>query len=99
MLHSFKQAGVSIVDHHTAADQFVRFQEQEQQQGREVSGKWHWLIPPMSPSSTGIWNDNKLRELNLSPRLIYQKPAFAGLMEEPEGVVPSVLTCPFHHQK
>lgn len=99
VLHSFKLAGVSIVDHHTAADQFVRFQEQEQQQGREVSGKWHWLIPPMSPSSTPIWNDNKLKELNLSPRLIYQKPAFAGLMEETGDGAPEAAACPFHHQQ
>jgi nitric-oxide synthase len=106
VLHSFKQAGVSIVDHHTAADQFVRFQEQEQQRSREVSGKWHWLIPPMSPSSTPIWNDNKLRELNLSPRLMYQKPAFAAGTEEREDNTAlgtteadaAELACPFHHQ-
>ncbi|MEK5450431.1 nitric oxide synthase oxygenase [Paenibacillus sp. FSL R7-0331] len=95
VLHSFKQAGVSIVDHHTAADQFVRFQEQEKQRGREVSGKWHWLIPPMSPSSTPIWEDNKLKELNLSPRLIYQKPAYAGLDRNPADDEPS-MKCPFH---
>ncbi|WP_342563542.1 nitric oxide synthase oxygenase [Paenibacillus sp. FSL R7-0345] len=106
VLHSFKQAGVSIVDHHTAADQFVRFQEQERQKGREVSGKWHWLIPPMSPSSTPIWEDNKLRELNLSPRLIYQKPAFAGRDSNPDRDEPASqeepavhvqeMKCPFH---
>jgi nitric-oxide synthase len=82
VLHSYKQAGVSIVDHHTAADQFVRFQEQEKQRGREVSGKWGWLIPPMSPSSTPIWNDNTLRDLHLSPRFIYQNKAYAGWLDE-----------------
>lgn len=93
VLHSFKQAGVSIVDHHTAADQFVRFQEQEQQQGREVSGKWGWLIPPMSPSSTPIWNDNKLRDLQLSPRFVYRKKqqADSGQHEAAEA-----KGCPFH---
>jgi nitric-oxide synthase, bacterial len=85
VLHSYKLAGVSIVDHHTAADQFVRFQEQEKQRGREVSGKWHWLIPPMSPSATPIWNDNKLKELNLSPRLVNQSSAYAGWLEEADG--------------
>lgn len=85
VLHSFKQAGVSIVDHHTAADQFVRFQEQEKRQGREVSGKWGWLIPPMSPSSTPIWNDNTLRDLHLSPRFIYQKKAYTGMIDGAAG--------------
>ncbi|WP_405105242.1 nitric oxide synthase oxygenase [Paenibacillus sp. FSL K6-1217] len=94
VLYSFKQAGVSIVDHHTAADQFIRFQEQEKQQGREVSGKWGWLIPPMSPSSTPIWNDNKLRDLQLSPRFVYRKQQAelgqrAAAEAEAEG-------CPFH---
>ncbi|WP_342480810.1 nitric oxide synthase oxygenase [Paenibacillus sp. FSL L8-0340] len=90
VLHSYKLAGVSIVDHHTAADQFVRFQEQEKQRGREVSGKWHWLIPPMSPSATPIWNDNKLKELNLSPRLVYQSSAYAGWLKEADGMLKGV---------
>lgn len=92
VLHSFKQAGVSIVDHHTAAEQFVRFQQQEKKQGREVSGKWGWLIPPMSPSSTPIWNDNKLRELPLSPRFIYRKTAEAAGRQD----AASSQGCPFH---
>ncbi|OKP76673.1 nitric oxide synthase oxygenase [Paenibacillus helianthi] len=109
VLHSFKQAGVSIVDHHTAADQFARFQEQEKQQGRQVSGKWGWLIPPMSPSSTPVWNDNTLKELNLSPRLIYQQAAYAHWLEEgsqrsPDSKISSNAeaapepkpACPFH---
>lgn len=82
VLYSFKQAGVSIVDHHTAADQFVRFQQQEKEQGREVSGRWSWLVPPMSPSSTPIWHDRTLKELDLSPRFLYQQSA--------------AKTCPFH---
>ncbi|QUL54778.1 nitric oxide synthase oxygenase [Paenibacillus tritici] len=89
VLHSFKQAGVSIVDHHTAADQFVRFQEQESRQGREVSGKWGWLIPPMSPSSTPIWNDNTLRDLHLSPRFMYQKKAYADKLDTAAAAGPS----------
>ncbi|WP_083675878.1 nitric oxide synthase oxygenase [Paenibacillus borealis] len=91
VLHSYKLAGVSIVDHHTAADQFVRFQEQEKQRGREVSGKWHWLIPPVSPSATPIWNDNKLKELNLSPRLVYQSSAYAGWLEEADVMQKGML--------
>ncbi|WP_340026385.1 nitric oxide synthase oxygenase [Paenibacillus sp. FSL K6-1096] len=92
VLHSFKQAGVSIVDHHTAAEQFVRFQQQEKRQGREASGKWGWLIPPMSPSSTPIWNDNKLRELPLSPRFVYRKTA---VQTGPEDTG-QMRGCPFH---
>ncbi|WP_438351455.1 nitric oxide synthase oxygenase [Paenibacillus sp. FA6] len=94
VLYSFKQAGVSIVDHHTAADQFVRFQRQEKERNREVSGRWSWLIPPMSPSATPIWHDDSLEELDLSPRFLYQKPAYAGWLDEPaelQGVDDSEL--------
>ncbi|WP_424765491.1 nitric oxide synthase oxygenase [Paenibacillus sp. sgz302251] len=56
VLHSFKKHGVSIVDHHTAAEQFLRFEKQEQESGRIVTGRWSWLIPPMSPAATGIWH-------------------------------------------
>ncbi|MGN7453716.1 nitric oxide synthase oxygenase [Paenibacillus pasadenensis] len=76
VLHSFRKAGVSIVDHHTAADQFVRFQRQEAERGRETSARWSWLIPPLSPSLTPVWHDAGMRELELSPRLLPQdKPA------------------------
>ncbi|OBZ17007.1 nitric oxide synthase oxygenase [Bacillus sp. FJAT-26390] len=56
VLHSFKKQGVSIVDHHTAAEQFLRFEKQELDHGRAVTGRWSWLIPPMSPATTGIWH-------------------------------------------
>jgi nitric-oxide synthase len=56
VLHSFKKHGISIVDHHTAAEQFLRFEKQEKEQGRAVTGRWSWLIPPMSPATTDIWH-------------------------------------------
>ncbi|TDM12083.1 nitric oxide synthase oxygenase [Macrococcus lamae] len=48
--HSFKAAGVSIVDHHTASRQFEKFEQNEREAGRSVTGDWTWLIPPISPS-------------------------------------------------
>ncbi|MFC3860035.1 nitric oxide synthase oxygenase [Deinococcus antarcticus] len=57
VLHSFRQAGVKIVDHHSAARQFQRFQVREARAGREVRGRWSWLIPPMSPATTPVWRE------------------------------------------
>lgn len=71
VLHSYKQAGVSIVDHHTAAQQFKLFQQQEQQVGRAVTGNWVWLIPPLSPATTHIYHepiDNTVK----TPNYFYQ---------------------------
>ncbi|TYP75516.1 nitric oxide synthase oxygenase [Paenibacillus methanolicus] len=56
VLHSYKERGVSIVDHHTAAKQFARFEEQEAQKGRDVTGRWSWLIPPLSPATTHVFH-------------------------------------------
>lgn len=56
VLHSFREAGVSIVDHHTAAQQFMTFQRNEGREGREVTGRWSWLIPPLSPALTDIFH-------------------------------------------
>ena len=56
VLYSYKKAGVSIVDHHTAAMQFRSFEEREEKSGREVTGDWTWLIPPMSPATTHIFH-------------------------------------------
>ncbi|MFA1643150.1 nitric oxide synthase oxygenase [Chryseomicrobium imtechense] len=72
VLHSFKQQGVSIVDHHTAAVQFKQFEQQEMKNGRDVTGMWSWLIPPMSPAATHVFHksyDNTTK----SPNFYYQK--------------------------
>jgi len=56
VLHSFKEHGVSIVDHHTAAQQFNLFERKEKEANREVTGNWAWLIPPLSPATTHIFH-------------------------------------------
>lgn len=45
VMHSFRRDGVSIVDHHTAAEQFKQFEAKERIHKREVTGDWTWLIP------------------------------------------------------
>lgn len=75
VLHSFKKYGVSIVDHHTAATQFELFQKQEETEGREVTGYWTWLIPPLSPATTDIFHkpiQNKIKK----PNYFYQNNPF-----------------------
>lgn len=71
VLHSYKEAGVSIVDHHTAAKQFKQFQERENQVGRSVTGKWSWLIPPLSPATTSIFHQPFKDQIE-KPNYFYQ---------------------------
>jgi nitric-oxide synthase len=72
VLHSFKEAGVSIVDHHTAAQQFKLFEERENESGRPVTGDWTWLIPPVSPAATHIFH-RSYENKTLLPNYFYQE--------------------------
>ena len=75
VLYSFKAAGVSIVDHHTAAQQFKLFQEQEGKLGRDVTGNWMWLVPPLSPATTHIFHEPIPNIMN-KPNYFYQQKAY-----------------------
>jgi len=75
VLHSFKEDGVSIVDHHTASQQFKLFEEAETTAGREVTGNWTWLIPPLSPATTHIFHKPYVNVYN-TPNYFYQKPHY-----------------------
>jgi len=49
---SFTLARVHIVDHHQAAEQFVRHCEREAAAGRATATDWSWVNPPISASTT-----------------------------------------------
>ncbi|WP_442601949.1 nitric oxide synthase oxygenase [Paenibacillus sp. KN14-4R] len=91
VLHSFKKAGVSIVDHHTAADQFNRFEQAEEAKGRELTGDWTWLIPPVSPATTHIFHKHYNNEL-VKPNYLKQDVPYTSTQPKP---IP--LKCPVHH--
>lgn len=90
VLYSFERAGVMIVDHHTAADQFVSLEQVEQRQGRKLTADWAWIVPPLSGSATPVFHrhyDNTVR----SPNFFYQDspPGFGNRgLASPSG-------CPF----
>jgi nitric-oxide synthase len=56
VLHSFRVAGVAMVDHHTASDQFMTFHSREQAQGRRVAGDWRWIVPPQATSACEVFH-------------------------------------------
>jgi nitric-oxide synthase len=71
VLHSYKTQGVMIVDHHTAAQQFMRFEENEYKSNREITGRWSWLISPLSPATTPVFHKS-YDDTILSPNFHYQ---------------------------
>lgn len=58
VIHSFHEDGVSLVDHHTAAEQFRIFCAKERKAGRAVTGDWSWLIPPISPAVVHVFHES-----------------------------------------
>ncbi|TWT06760.1 nitric oxide synthase [Planococcus sp. CPCC 101016] len=75
VLESFQEAGVTIVDHHTAAKQFKNFEKKEELEGRDVTGNWAWLIPPMSPATTHIFHKPYNNSL-VKPNYFHQKAPY-----------------------
>ncbi|MBC7286190.1 nitric oxide synthase oxygenase [Hoeflea sp.] len=64
VLHSFRSAGVTIIDHHAASSQFMDFHRREQSAGRRVAADWRWIVPPQASSMTDVFH---LRMRNFHP--------------------------------
>lgn len=56
VLHSFKGAGVTIVDHHTASAQYLDFAQREHMAGRAPSGDWAWIVPPQASAACPVFH-------------------------------------------
>lgn len=52
VLHSYRKAGVHIVDHHTVAKQFCDHVDKEASAGRTCPTDWSWINPPISSGLT-----------------------------------------------
>jgi len=93
VLHSFQAQSVTLVDHHTASEQFLEFCKQEEGKGRSVQADWAWIVPPAAGSTLGVFHqewDNQI----LSPNFYYQPAAWE---EEKAERTPNFATgkCPF----
>lgn len=75
VLHSYEKAGVRLVDHHKAAEEYMRFQENERARGRPVNADWSWIVPPMSAASTPVFHQ-AMTQFPCSPRFIKKSDYF-----------------------
>ncbi|MEK0316382.1 nitric oxide synthase oxygenase [Cohnella sp. 56] len=75
VLHSYRRAGVTIVDHHTAAQQFSVFERNEEKAGRDVTGRWSWLVPPLSPATTPVFH-RSYEDRIVSPQFLHQETPY-----------------------
>ncbi|MFF8771150.1 nitric oxide synthase oxygenase [Kitasatospora sp. NPDC015120] len=56
VLHSFEQAGVTMADHHTESERFLRHIAQEKRAGRPTPADWSWIVPPVSGGLTPVYH-------------------------------------------
>lgn len=56
VLTSFREAGVAIVDHHEASEQFIAFAHREDAAGRFTSANWAWIVPPQSSAVCPVFH-------------------------------------------
>ncbi|MFG2000256.1 nitric oxide synthase oxygenase [Spirillospora sp. NPDC048911] len=65
VLHSFREAGVTITDHHTESRRFLAHLAKEEAAGRTCPADWSWIVPPISGSATPVfhrlYDDSDLR--------------------------------------
>ena len=71
VVHSFRKDGASIVDHHTASQQFMTHDLREKREGRECPAQWSWIVPPLGGSLTQVFH-HEMRHFNKDPRFVYQ---------------------------
>ena len=84
VLHSYAAAGVTLVDHHSASEEFLRFCAREAAAGRAVSARWDWIVPPISASATRVFH-TPMREFPTTPDFHHQPPPPGLVMEVRRG--------------
>lgn len=94
VLHSFDRDAVKISDHHAIGHEFLEFCRNEQKAGREPYGKWMWLVPPVS-SSTSVLYQEPFRDVAIKPAFRYQKPVWHGRMQHQDPLLASASSA-FH---
>lgn len=88
VLSSFAAQGVSMVDHHTASRQFLLHTAREKRHGREVPAHWTWLVPPISGSTSPLFQITTYKNRKHRPNFFYQPYPWL-LYEEKRGLSPA----------
>lgn len=71
VLDSYQKAGVTIVDHHTASESFMKHLENEQRLRGGCPADWVWIVPPTAGSLTPVFHQEMLN-YEMKPSYEYQ---------------------------
>ncbi|KAI1293695.1 Nitric oxide synthase [Halotydeus destructor] len=75
VIDSFQKAGVTIVDHHTAAESFMKHLENEQRLRGGCPADWVWVVPPTAGGLTPVFHQEMLN-YEMKPSYEYQEAAW-----------------------
>uniref|UniRef100_A0A670KCS2 Nitric oxide synthase n=1 Tax=Podarcis muralis TaxID=64176 RepID=A0A670KCS2_PODMU len=87
VLHSFQKQNVTIMDHHSAAESFMKYMQNEYRIRGGCPADWVWLVPPISGSITPVFHQEMLNYI-LSPFYYYQVEAWKTHIWKDEGRKP-----------
>ena len=71
IIYSFQRAGVTITDHHSSSESFIRHFENEKKSRGGCPADWVWIVPPMSSHLTEVFHLEMLN-YSLKPSYEYQ---------------------------
>ena len=71
ILHSYSKNGVSVVDQHSASEQFMIHFKNEMRERGGCPADWVWLTPSQSGSLTPVYHQEQLH-YHLSPKYLRQ---------------------------
>ncbi|XP_066928412.1 nitric oxide synthase, inducible-like [Clytia hemisphaerica] len=80
-LNSYTEAGVTIVDHHTASESFMKHMKDEEKVRGGCPADWVWIVPPISGSVTPVFHQEMLN-YKLYPSYEYLEDAWKYLRVE-----------------
>ncbi|NXD23279.1 NOS2 protein, partial [Spelaeornis formosus] len=75
VIHSFQKQNVTIMDHHSASESFLKYMQSEYRTRGGCPADWVWIVPPMSGSITPVFHQEMLNYV-LTPFYYYQVDAW-----------------------
>ncbi|NXF09721.1 NOS2 protein, partial [Smithornis capensis] len=75
VLHSFQKQNVTILDHHSASESFLKHMRSEFRARGGCPADWLWIVPPLSGSITPVFHQEMLNYV-LTPFYYYQVDAW-----------------------
>ncbi|NWS96858.1 NOS2 protein, partial [Mionectes macconnelli] len=75
VLHSFQKQNVTIMDHHSASESFLKYMQSEYRARGGCPADWVWIVPPISGSITPVFHQEMLNYV-LTPFYYYQVDAW-----------------------